>query len=114
METRKIIFWIIGAVLVFGAICFIFMLCHDFFKSALLLLLLCCLIAGTRLLIGPGRADRAVGVFVIGLLIVGFCGIMAVFSGRGWYVDIALVWTVQNFIAGLTLAKFLEGKRFDD
>ncbi|NQV04683.1 MAG: multiple resistance and pH regulation protein F, partial [Candidatus Omnitrophica bacterium] len=59
-------------------------------------------------------ADRAVTIDMLGVLIVGFCAIMAISTGRSWYIDIAIAWVLQSFIATLALAKFLEGKSLDD
>jgi multicomponent Na+:H+ antiporter subunit F len=63
---------------------------------------------------GPTPADRAVTIDMLGVLIVGFCAILGISTGRSWYIDIAIAWALQSFIATLALAKFLEGKNFDD
>jgi len=47
-------------------------------------------------------------------LIVGFCVIMNVVTGRSWYIDIGIAWALQSFIASLALAKYLEGKSLDE
>jgi len=39
---------------------------------------------------------------------------MGISTGRSWYIDIAIAWALQSFIATLALAKFLEGKSLDD
>ena len=53
---------------------------------------------------GPTSADRAVTIDMLGILIVGFCAIMGISTGRSWYIDIAIAWALQSFIATLALA----------
>lgn len=76
------------------------------------------LLAGTlclfRVFRGPTAADRIVAIDMFGVLIVGFCAILAAATGRGWYVDIAIAWALLSFIAALALAKHLEGRAYDD
>jgi len=67
-----------------------------------------------RLLRGPTPADRAASMFAMGILIVGFCAILSIPTGRVWYIDIAIAWALQSFIGALAIAKFLEGKGFDE
>ena len=85
-----------------------------FLKRAFYILLFSCILCLYRILKGPTSADRAVTIDMLGVLIVGFCAIMGISTGRSWYIDIAIAWALQSFIATLALAKFLEGKSFDD
>ena len=39
---------------------------------------------------GPTPADRAVAIDILGILIVGFCGILAIFTERSFFIDIAI------------------------
>jgi multicomponent Na+:H+ antiporter subunit F len=50
----------------------------------------------------------------MGILIVGFCAILSIPTGRDWYIDIAIAWALQSFIGALALAKYLEGRGFDE
>ena len=86
----------------------------EFLKRAFFILLLSCLLCLYRILRGPTSADRAVTIDMLGVLIVGFCAILGISTGRSWYIDIAIAWALQSFIATLALAKFLEGKSLDD
>ncbi len=79
-----------------------------------LYLLICFMISLVRIFKGPSAADRAVATDMFGILIIGFCGLMCVFTGKDWYIDIAIAWALQSFIGVLALAKFLEGRNFDD
>jgi len=63
---------------------------------------------------GPTPADRAVAVDTLGILIVGFCAVLSISTGRDWYIDIAIAWALQSFIGALALAKYLEGRGFDE
>ena len=67
-----------------------------------------------RLWRGPKGVDRITATDIIGILIAGFCAVLSVVTGRPWYMDIAIAWSLQNFICTLALAKYLEGKGFDE
>ncbi|MBU1888348.1 MAG: cation:proton antiporter, partial [Candidatus Omnitrophica bacterium] len=85
-----------------------------FLKRAFFILLFSCVLCLYRIAKGPTAADRAVTLDMLGVLIVGFCVITGISTGRSWYIDIAIAWALQSFIATLALAKFLEGKSLDD
>jgi len=107
----------IMAIILFKPIPILF--CQDlpfigFLKRAFFVLLFSSILCLYRILRGPTSADRAVTIDMLGILIVGFCAIMGISTGRSWYIDIAIAWALQSFIATLALAKFLEGKAFDD
>ncbi len=67
-----------------------------------------------RIVRGPTSADRAVGIDVLGILVLGFCAILGIPTGRDWYIDIGIAWALQSFISTLALAKYLEGKGFEE
>jgi multicomponent Na+:H+ antiporter subunit F len=85
-----------------------------FLKRAFFILLLSCFLCLYRLIKGPTCLDRAITLNKLGILIVGFCAIMSISTGRNWYIDIAIAWVLQSFIVAVAFAKFLEGKSFDD
>ncbi|NQU76447.1 MAG: cation:proton antiporter [Planctomycetes bacterium] len=62
---------------------------------------------------GPTAPDRAVSIDILGTLIVGFCCIMALATGRDYYMNIAIAWALISFVATLALAKYLEGRSYD-
>lgn len=78
------------------------------------ILMLCFGLCLLRLIRGPTAADRAVAIDTLGILIVGFCAILSISTARDWYIDIAIAWALQSFIGALALAKYLEGKGFDE
>ncbi len=106
--------WLVSVLLLIGIIVLMFVYYKTFIARALFFLLSCCLICLVRIFLGPSSADRAVALMIISMLIIGLCGILSIFMQREWYIDIAFVWTLQSFIVTLSLAKFLEGKRFGE
>ncbi|MBN1309206.1 MAG: cation:proton antiporter [Chitinispirillaceae bacterium] len=86
----------------------------SFFGRCFYILLLAASLCLIRVALGPTAADRIVAIDILGILIVGFCAIVNIPTGRGWYMDIAIAWALQSFIATLALAKYLEGKNLDD
>ena len=67
-----------------------------------------------RVAMGPTGADRIVAIDILGIMIVGLCAILTISTGRSWYIDIAIAWGLQSFIGTLALAKYLEGRGFDE
>ena len=67
-----------------------------------------------RIMLGPTVADRAVSLDALGILIIGFCAVLSISTGRDWYIDIAIAWALQSFIGALAIAKYLEGRNFDE
>ncbi len=85
-----------------------------FLARSFFILMLCFAFCLVRVMAGPTPADRAVAIDTLGVLIVGFCAILSVSTGRDWYLDIAIAWALQSFIGALALAKYLEGRGFDE
>lgn len=85
-----------------------------FVARAFYILLLCAVLCLFRVLAGPTSADRIMAIDIVGILIVGICALLSVSSGQSWYIDIGIAWALQSFIGVLALAKYLEGKAFDE
>lgn len=85
-----------------------------FLRRGFNILLLCGFFCLWRILKGPTAADRIVAIDILGILILGFCAILGIPTGREWYIDIGIAWALQSFISTLALAKFLEGRNFDE
>jgi multicomponent Na+:H+ antiporter subunit F len=85
-----------------------------FLSHCFFILMICFALCLVRLMLGPTPADRAVAIDTLGILIVGFCAILSIYTGRDWYIDIAIAWALQSFIGALALAKYLEGRGFDE
>jgi multicomponent Na+:H+ antiporter subunit F len=77
-------------------------------------LLVCCFLCLYRIGCGPSAPDRAVAIDILGIVIVGFCGLIGLVTGKDFYLNIALAWALLSFIGTIALAKFLEGRGFDE
>lgn len=84
------------------------------FHRFLFPLLLCAFLCLVRIVMEVTAPERTVSIDVLGIVILGVCGILAVFTGKSFYMDIALAWALQSFIGILALAKYLEGRKMDD
>lgn len=83
-------------------------------KRCFSVLFFCALFCLWRTLRGPTAADRAVAIDILGILVLGFCAVLGIPTGRDWYIDIGIAWALQSFISTLTLAKYLEGRNLDE
>jgi len=77
-------------------------------------LLVCCFLCFYRIGRGPSAPDRTVAIDILGIVIVGFCGLIGLVTGKDFYLNIALAWALLSFIGTIALAKFLEGRGFDE
>ena len=122
---KKRIQWVIGSAVLLGVLYVILfkglpvLFFQDlpfiaFFQRCFYVLLLASALCMVRVLFGPTAADRIVAVDILGILIVGFCAVLCIPTGRNWYMDIGIAWALQSFIGIMALAKYLEGKDFDE
>jgi multicomponent Na+:H+ antiporter subunit F len=77
-------------------------------------LLICCFLCLYRIGRGPSAPDRTVAIDILGIVVVGFCAILSMVTQRDFYLVIALAWALLSFIGTIALAKFLEGRNFDE
>jgi len=63
---------------------------------------------------GPTAPDRTVAIDILGTLVVGFCAIMTWHTKKPFYMNIAITWALLSFIGTIALAKYLEGRGFDE
>lgn len=77
-------------------------------------LLICCTLCLYRIGRGPSAPDRTVAIDILGIVVVGFCAILSLTTGKDFYLNIALAWALLSFIGTIALAKYLEGRNFDD
>lgn len=77
-------------------------------------LFLCCFMCLYRIGRGPTAPDRTVAIDILGIVVVGFCALMAVVTGKDFYMNIAITWALLSFIGTIALAKYLEGRGFDE
>ena len=66
------------------------------------------LLAAARLFRGPTAADRAVALDVLTLIVTPAMVAFAVVSGRGIYLDVALVYALLSFLGVIALARYLD------
>ena len=119
---KKSIVYIIGFLAVMGILSAIAFLPlpsllawqSGFLSRVFFILMFCFGMCLLRIALGPTLSDRAVAIDTLGILIVGFCAILSISTGRDWYLDIAIAWALQSFVGALALAKYLEGKGFDE
>jgi multicomponent Na+:H+ antiporter subunit F len=84
------------------------------FQVYLGVLFLCCFMCLYRIGRGPTAPDRTVAIDILGIVVVGFCALMAVLTGKDFYMNIAITWALLSFIGTIALAKYLEGRGFDE
>ncbi len=77
-------------------------------------LTICCFLCLYRIARGPTAPDRTVAIDILGVLLVGVCALVALLTGRDFYLTIAIAWGLLAFVGTLALAKHLEGKQFDE
>lgn len=85
-----------------------------FFAFALGVLLLASFLCLYRIGQGPTAPDRAVAIDILGTLIVGFCCVYGLLRDRDFYMNVAMAWALLSFIGTIALAKYLEGRTFDE
>lgn len=105
---------IVTAVIIFAPLVSVISWQSEFLARAFLFLFVSAAMCLYRVLRGPTSADRVVAIDMLGILIVGFCAILSLLTGRDWYLDIGIAWALQSFIGIMALAKHLEGKDFDE
>jgi multicomponent Na+:H+ antiporter subunit F len=110
----KVLRWFLGLILFAGLMVLNFTVEMSVLLRILNPLIICCFLCLWRVGFGPTPADRVVAIDILGILIIGFCGILAVFTKKDFFIDIAIAWALQSFIGTIALAKFLEGKSFDE
>jgi len=84
-----------------------------FVQIAFLTLMLASALCLYRIGRGPTAPDRTVAIDILGTLVVGFCCLMTLATGREFYMNIAIAWALISFVGTLALAKYLEGRSYD-
>jgi multicomponent Na+:H+ antiporter subunit F len=84
-----------------------------FEQAAFAVLLLSSVLCLHRIGRGPTAPDRTVAIDILGTLVVGFCCILALWTGQEYYMNIAIAWALISFVGTLALAKYLEGRSYD-
>jgi multicomponent Na+:H+ antiporter subunit F len=84
------------------------------YTLAYLILIACCGMCIYRIGRGPTAPDRAMAIDILGIVVVCFTGLLALQTGRDYYLNVGIAWAVLSFIGAIALAKHLEGKGFDE
>ena len=87
---------------------------NGYFAAAFLLLSVGALMCMYRIGRGPTAPDRAVAIDILGTLVVGFSCLYALLTGHDFYINIAIAWAMISFVGTIALAKYLEGRPFDE
>ncbi len=106
--------WLIGLITLISIMVLIFVSPVSFLTRCFFILMVACFLCLFRIIAGPTAPDRVVAVDILGIVVVGFCAILSVSTGRAWYIDIGIAWALQSFIATLALSKYLEKKGFEE
>ena len=85
-----------------------------FYTVAMNVLLLCSALCIYRIIRGPTAPDRTVAIDILGTLIVGFSCLFAIRFDMGFYLTIGITWALVSFIGTIALAKYLEGRPYDE
>ncbi len=86
-----------------------------FFIAASLIILFAVLLSLYRVVAGPVIIDRIIGVNVIGTKSIAIIVLTGFIFDRGeFFIDIAFVYALINFIGALALSKFFERKGVED
>jgi len=79
-----------------------------------IILIGCCFACLLRAWLGKSVPDRMVAIDIMGTLAVGMTALLAVVSGRAFFIDVALAWIFLSFLGTLALAKYLAHKTLDE
>jgi multicomponent Na+:H+ antiporter subunit F len=78
------------------------------FLVALTILAISALLALWRVIRGPTRPDRVVGLDLIGVLVVGFAVVSAAATGSPYFLDVAIVIALISFVGTIAYARYVE------
>ncbi len=84
------------------------------FAVASVALLACCAMCLYRIGQGPSIPDRAVAIDILGIVTVCFTALLALKTGKDYWLVVGIAWAILSFIGAIALAKHLEGRGFDE
>lgn len=83
---------------------------HYLYVVIIALLVVCMLASLVRTIIGPRRADRIMGVNMVGSLSTIALAILSVLLKESWLLDVCLVYCLISFLTVVILAKLHIGE----
>lgn len=88
---------------------------NSILSLALVILGIAALLCFIRALLGPTMHDRIVALDTVGILLIGFVGILMMLQDTMAYTEVVLVVGILAFVGSVAIAKFLErGNLFDN
>ncbi len=78
------------------------------FAVATCMMLIGILLAMLRFILGPSAVDRAIAFDAMTIITLSLITVIAHFSGRFIYLDVALVYGLLSFLGVLAVARYLE------
>lgn len=86
-----------------------------YFLIAILTVLVTGILFGLiRAIIGPRRADRIMGINMIGTLSTASIALLSVILEENWLLDVSLVYCLISFLAVMVLGKIHIGERKEE
>ncbi|WDE09031.1 pH regulation protein F [Thalassomonas viridans] len=76
--------------------------------AAILAVFVIMLLALLRAFLGPGLYDRILAVNLFGTKTVLFIALLGFLSGHGYFLDIALLYALLNFVSIVGVLRFVE------
>ncbi len=70
--------------------------------------LLALVLAAVRFFLGPNPVDRVIAFDVLTIISISLIGVIAFTTGRGIYLDVAVVYGLLSFLGVIVVAKYLE------
>ncbi len=67
------------------------------------------ILASVRLILGPSVADRIVALDSLTIISISLIVLIAMFSGRVIFLDVAMVYAILSFTGVIAIARYLEG-----
>ena len=87
---------------------------QEMFSRWFYLLLASVFFAIVRLASGKTNPDRALAFKAAGMALTGFCVILSIDLKNDIYIEIAIAWVLQSFIATLFMGKYFGGEKTND
>ena len=81
-----------------------------FFLIVAMVLLLNAILCFIRVFKGPTLLDRMVAINIIGTKTLIILVLVAYFHGQKFYIDIAFIYALLNFVITVAISKFIEVK----
>lgn len=78
------------------------------FQLATLIMLAGILLAMLRFVLGPSAVDRVIAFDAMTIISLSLIAIIAYFSQRAIYIDVALVYGLLSFLGVVAVARYLE------